>query len=155
MTNIQLLSELSNKDKVQSIVKNVKAMVLEGEVNPLEVAVTLKGMEDFTKSLRSDVLIQDATLEELEKYGSKSVTFNGAKFNIRETAVSYDYSQCNDKVWNDLNAEMSRLKEAIKQREEFLKAVKSDMTVVDENTGEVYTISPAVKSSKTGYAVTL
>ena len=155
MTDLQFLSELSNKEKIQSMTKSVKSMVLEGEVNALDVAITLKGMEDFTKALRGDALIQDATLEELEKHGGKTVVFKGAKFSIKDMGVSYDYSECGDPTWDDLNEKMNVLKEKIKAREEFLKSIQGSVTIVDADTGEVSTVYPPVRRSKTGYAVTL
>jgi len=155
MTDLQLLSELSNKDKVSVLTKSVKNMVLDGEINPLEVAISLKGMEAFTKSLRSDPLIQDATLEELERYGGKLIHFAGAKFSIREVGVSYDYTECQDPTWDFLNEQMDKLKEKMEEREKFLKSLRKSETMVNDETGEVYTIYPPVKKSKTGYAVSL
>lgn len=155
MTELKLFNDLTNKDKVSRMVKNIRNEILEGEINPLEAAVVLKGMEVFTKALRTDPLVQDCTIEELERYNSKSVAFNGAKFTIKDVGVSFDFTGCNDPIWDFLNVQMEELKGKMKDREDLLKSLKKPETMVNDETGEIYTVNPPVRKSKTGYSVTL
>jgi hypothetical protein len=42
----------------------------------------------------------------------------------------------------------------IKEREAFLKTVPDNTTVIDDETGEIYTIHPAIRMAKTSYSIT-
>ena len=42
----------------------------------------------------------------------------------------------------------------IKEREAFLKTVPDNTTVIDDETGEIYTIHPAIRMAKMSYSIT-
>ena len=153
MEEIKLL-ELSNKEVISKISKDIKSRVLDGELQPLDVAMALKGMEDLTKSIRGDSLVQDAIIEEVEKYG-KVANYKGAKITVKEVGTKYHFNECNDPVWDFLKQQMDEISQKMKDREAFLKSIKGHETIVNEETGEVYTIKMPGKESKTGYMVTL
>jgi hypothetical protein len=156
MNTVELYKELSNRDKVAKLTSNIRTQILDGELNPLEAAIILKGMEDMVSTLRKDILIQDATLQELEKYGAKNVSFGGAKFQIKEVGTTYDFSQCGDPVYCQIKHDADVWAEKVKAREAFLKSVPvGGVTAIDETTGEFLFINPPAKRSRTGYAVTL
>lgn len=154
MKTNELLANLNNRDKISRLTKDVKEQILEGEINPLDAAMIIKGMEDFTKNLRGDALVQDAIIEEVQKFG-KTAEYKGAKFTVKEVGVSYDFSYCHDPKWDLIKARIDELSELLKEREAFLKSIRGQETLVDEESGEVYTVNPPVKRSKTGYMVSL
>ena len=89
------------------------------------------------------------------KYGKGEIpTSSGASFQVKETGVKYDFSQCNDPVWNNLKEQADRINEQLKEREKYLKVIKNPKTEIDEETGEVYTIIPPTRTSTTSYTVT-
>lgn len=136
------------KASVKSFVERIKSEVLSGEKDPLEFSVIFKSLEEIVKELRSDKDIKETILDEAAKYGNKTFEAKGAKFTIRDSA-RYDYSS--DEKWRELNAEVTKLKEKIKKREEMLKSLTDE--VADPETGEI--IYPAVKYSTTSVSVTL
>ena len=94
------------------------------------------------------------SIAEQDKYGKERMSYHGATFDIKEAGVKYDYSQCQDVIWNDIDKKMQMLTERKKEREAFLKTIKERFTFVDESTGEIVTIYPAQKKSTTTYAIT-
>lgn len=122
--------------------------VTEGRLQPLDTIARLKFAETTIKSAIDGVMPH--AISEAGKYAKgEKITALGCELTQKEAGVKYDFSGCGDAVYDRLTAEMEALKERIKERENFLKTVKEGMTVVDEESGEVMTIRPAMKSSKT------
>lgn len=140
----------SNKDEIQRFVSKAKTEILSGTYDPLEIEVYLKAMEETIKAIRSDTEVRDYVLSEADKYG-KAFEYKGAKINIREGGVRYDFSVCNDPVHQSLKEDVNKATASLKEREKMLKALSSDMA--DPETGAV--ISPPVKKSTTTIAITL
>jgi hypothetical protein len=97
-------------------------------------------------------LIENA-LNEISKF-EKNAVIKGSEFSIVEAGVKYDYSECNDIEYNMLTIQIEALKSTLKDRETFLKAIKAPMQMIDETSGEVYTIYPPKKTSSTTLKVT-
>jgi hypothetical protein len=117
-----------------------------GTINPLELARYKKSLEVLFEAIKEP--LRDASLEEAAKYGSKEFDFLGAIYKTAEYGTKYDYEATGDPVWKDLN-------EKKKDRENFLKSLKEKHTYVDEETGDVITIYPPVKTSTTSVSVTI
>lgn len=144
--NITSITKQGVKDYVNAIVESIK----ENGDNPLDIAIQLKAMEDAIKDLRTNPDIQDMQTAEAMKYG-KDFEYKGAKITVKETGVSYDYSVCDDSEYNDRLQELELIKEKIKSRELFLKALKEPMA--STKTGEI--INPPIRKGKLGITVTL
>jgi hypothetical protein len=97
-------------------------------------------------------LIENA-LNEISKF-EKNTIIKGSEFSIVEAGVKYDYSDCNDLEYNMLNTQLEALKSTLKERETFLKSIKAPMQMIDENSGEVYSVYPPKKTSSTTLKVT-
>jgi hypothetical protein len=78
-------------------------------------------------------------------------TASGAKLELCEAGVSYDYS--NNGEWNELDRQLRVLMEKKKILEEKLRKLAPGSMVVDTETGEV-TEAP-VKTSRSTYRITL
>ena len=155
METIKALSVIADAPityvEIGNVIHGMKAELLSGDYNPLDVELKLKAIEEITKQLRADEDIRAFVLKEAEKYG-KSFEWKGAKMSIREVGVKYDYATTGDSTWAMLDAEEKAIKEQKKAREKFLQAVPPNGTVSPE-TGEL--IMPPAKSSTTSIAVTL
>jgi hypothetical protein len=119
--------------------------------NVLLAAEGLSAMEAFAKEVKADPRFTEYVREELAKTGGKYTTTSGAKVEIKETGVSYDYTS--NPQWVELNDQVKAAEEKRKALEERLKKIPAGKMLVDEETGETL-IGPA-KSSKSSYAVTL
>ena len=155
MEKIHALSAIADAPityvEIGNVIYEMKAELMSGDYNPLDVELKLKAIEEITKQLRADKDIRAFVMKEAEKYG-KSFEWRGAKMSIREVGVKYDYASTGDSEWALLDAQIKKLSEKKKAREEFLQAIPPTGTVSPE-TGEM--IYPPAKSSTTSIAVTL
>jgi len=154
-TSIQL-TDITSREKLSRLVTGFRNDILEGNINPLQAAAILKALEDFTKALRADILIKDATLQELERYAEKTVKFMGCTFIKKAVGTTYDFTNCNDQklAWLQIDVDMAN--EKLKERQEFLKAIPAGgIDTFSQETGETFKLYPPVKLAKDGYSVTL
>lgn len=151
MNTISLIRQMpSTKKEIESFFLQTKNSILNGNYNILEIAVMLKGMEDIIKKLRTDTDIDNLILDEVSKDG-KEASYGGAKLQIRETGVKYDYEVCNDAIYDELKTEIANKAILLKEREDILKAHKSEW--VNAETGEI--IYPPNKLGKEKIIITL
>ena len=122
-----------------------------GHITPLQLASQLKFVEDIITNVKEE--LRQRVISEQSKYGKERMTYKGAAFDIKEAAVKYDYSQCDDTIWNDLKQQLDALNDKMKEREAFLKTLKERFTYIDESTGEIVTLYPAQRKSTTTYAI--
>jgi len=123
----------------------------EGHMHPLQVAAQFKFIEEVITNVKEE--LRQRVVAEQDKYGKEKMTYHGATFDIKEAGVKYDYSQCDDMIWNDLKQRIDFLNEQIKEREAFLKTFKEKFTYIDEMTGEIATLYPPQRKSTTTYQV--
>jgi uncharacterized protein YdcH (DUF465 family) len=142
--------EISNikpsKVALEDIVSNIINPVIEGFDSAVEVATSL----DFIIKVceQAKATIKPEILSELSKAPERK-EYNGYKVEASEAGVRYDFSNCNDPVLHDLLDQKEKLDGSIKDRETFLKSIKTHETIVDSDTGNVVTIYPPVKKSST------
>lgn len=140
----------SNEKEINSFVEMVKNEVIEGNRNPLELAVLLKSLEEVCKRIKEDERVKSAIRNEAEKYGQKNFEDYGASIQIRDGG-KWDYSECNDPELERLVKVQEETKDQIKAREKVLQNLKK--TLCDPETGcEIF---PAVKKSQIQVAITL
>ena len=125
----------ASRDQQTEFVKQLLSFVLDGEVNPLEMEVYLKSMDDVIKSVRKDVNFKGELLNEVDKYPGKTFDFRNAVI-TKASRSTYNYSE--DTEWKDLDRKK-------KARETMLKGLSKP--VVDPDTGE-YINPPSKKQSE-------
>ena len=120
--------------------------VASGFVNPLEF---LAKIEFLTKVLeQAKKQVKDLAVQSL----SSNESLFGAKIELAETGVKYDYSQ--SESWQSIKAQIEPLETELKAIEEQIKmATKIGKSIVDESTGEL--ISPVQKTSTASIKITL
>lgn len=138
-----------NKSQIESFIRVAKNEILSGEVNPLEIDIRLKIMEELIAGLRKDSDIKAAILNELDMYPEKTVAVYGAEITKRNY-TKYDFSLCNDSELELLQAEADLANMKVKQRQEMLKVI-SPCSVVNPDTGEY--LQPARKEVSETYAI--
>lgn len=143
-----------SKAKAKEMVDRLVEMVQSGMTDPLTMLVKLK----FAQSVIADVIesIQPNCVDEASKYHKgEDIKLLGAELKVKEAGVKYDYSGCGDTDWEFYDNMEKVGKEAKNERANFLKSLKKSETIVDENTGEIYTIHPPIKKSSTIVQVTI
>lgn len=151
VTNLALFE--TNKEQRQTFVEQVIYNIEEGNQDPLKIHLQVKCLEDIIKQLTSHPLYKESLISEAQKFG-KSFEHHNAKFEIKEMGVKYDYSNCGDRIYNELAFKKAELDEKIKEREKLLKSVPlSGMQIIVED--ELVTVYPPVKTSTTSITVNL
>ena len=147
---LPFIKEGMSKRQVAELADNSVAHVME-EGNVFEVAEALAAMEEFVKTVRKDERYIQFLRDELAKHNGNLVTHSGAKIELCEAGVQYDYS--GDSNWRMLDEEMKELSVRKKLIEEKLRSIAPGKINVDHDTGEI--IEGAKKTSKSTYRITL
>jgi len=131
------------------VIQSVQA----GEINPLAVLIQLRAMERASARILKE--IAPNLLNEADKYPEKEFEYQGNKITKAEHGTKYDYSSCKDPQWIELENDFRIISQKKSDRESFLKALKTPITLLDELSGEVVTITPPTKKSTSGLNVTI
>lgn len=134
---------------VTTIAQNIK----DGNYDSLKgLVLALKGKELFSELEKQ--LRPIAEYDYLNKIG-KNYQLHDTSIDEAATKTEYDFSVCQDPVYNELEKQAAEVKEKIDERKKFLKTITKKMTIVDEETGEVSTLYPPNKLQKMGLKVTI
>ncbi len=145
----------TTKEQRQTFCIDLIERLENGEADPLKVHLQVKSMEDIVKQLNDNTVYKKYLLDAAEKNGKK-FQFQNAEFAIKEVGVKYDYSQVNDPIYAELEAQVADVTEKLKSRQKFLQTVPTEgLNIIIEGTGEAVTVYPPSKSSTTSVAVTL
>ena len=127
----------------QSVVQDVK----EGNLDATDVLIYACKGEEFFKSVIDNVRPVVAG-KQIQKGGIK---LHNAEIIEKKNPDKYDFSACNDSEWDSLNAKLTLLKNYMKARETFLKALTESVATMD---GEIIN-PPAITYGAMNVAVSL
>jgi len=144
------IKEGLSKKQIGHMADEAVGTVLE-EGNVFGVAEALAAMEEFVKTVRKDERYIQFLRDELAKHHGRLVTASGAKIEICEAGVSYDYSS--NAEWCALEAERYEIERKKKAVEEKLRLLAPGRVAVDPDTGEM--LEGPLKTSKSTYRITL
>jgi phosphoribosylaminoimidazole-succinocarboxamide synthase len=151
-----MLNEIVSKNHIERLTRHFVQLIEEGEVNPLDAIVKMHAVGKLVEGVTKNIMVKDVVKAELERYGTKTVKYEGVTFQLKAVSTKYDYSVCNDPVWQRLKNNADIAAAALKEREEFLKAIPLEgFTQVDPLTGEVCTTVRPEKRSEEGYSITI
>lgn len=131
------------------VINSVKA----GEVNPHEVLVLLRALQNVSETVLDG--IKENINTEADRYSERRFEAYGATIEKAELATKYKYEHSGDREWERRKSSVDAAMSLLKERESFLRALKEPMTAVDEESGEVYRIVPPPKFSTSGLKVFL
>lgn len=145
----------TNKEERTQVVREIFQELLEGRINPMELHIRMKCIEEVVKQLTSMPAYKAIVLDDAEKHG-KSFQYHNAKVDIREVGVKYDYSVCGSAELDTMYRQQELTAAEIKELETYHKGLPSSgIQVLNPSTGEVETHYPPAKTSTTSVAVTL
>ena len=148
--NLPVLSGGLKKQQITELARQSVDNVLEdGKV--AQVAEAIAVTDEFLKQVRRDERFIDLMREELVKYNGPIKTVSGARIELCEAGVSYDYSD--DPAWRQIDRQIRELTDQKKKLEEKLRSIGAGKMMVDHETGEV--VTGALKSSRSTYRITL
>ena len=158
MANLELLNgggidlPSLSKQGITEAINTIKNEIIDGNLDALEVLIVAKKIQTYADELEKQVR---PYAEEKANIG-KGQVYSRFSVDVCEKVVASktDYSACGDPEWESLTQTMTDLKQAIKDREQFLSAVKEPTTIVTKD-GEIVTINPPIKSGRIGLSLTL
>lgn len=151
MTVTEVLTLLpESKDQVESFATILNSCIDNGEISALRVALIKKAFDEVFDRLPS---LKELALAEAEKYGEKKFSYHGAKIEIRELGVKFDFANCGDIIHSRLSEKLHEAETASKERESMLKTLTGSIILTDEDSGEMYTVYPPTRKSTTGIAI--
>lgn len=109
------------------VAKEFIALVKEGHIDPIQAYVALKRVGKINElcldSQKGDAEFREIVHTTVQNAldGGKSVDIYGANLRIQDTGIIYDYSECGDKVLNELYEIQETVKDLIKKREAHIK----------------------------------
>ncbi len=146
-----LLASTSTQIDVFSdqVIQSVK----QGEESPLKVLIQLKAFERCSERIQKE--IKENYMNEADKYPGSQFEFMGNQIQKADTKVEYDYVSTGDPVYRNLLQIFESAKRSLKEREEFLKAVKASFSLLDDSTGEVVVIHPPKVNRSAGLKISI
>lgn len=149
---INWVPAVDTKEKLAKTAEMLTEAVTEGRVDPIQAAVAFDALSKIMKTAIEQ--INGLVLTEIGKYHKQEkITVGRVEIREKEAGTRYDYSDTGDPIWTRLMEIKTANDKALKERETFLQSLSRSITVVDEETGEVYKIYPPVKKSTTTYAL--
>ena len=126
MKSLELIKTFpETKENRIEFAQDVIEHALSGDVNPLEIEVFLKCLEDTISFIRKDIRYKSCIIDEIDKHEER-FDYRGAIISKRNR-TSYNYSE---------DSLHKKLKGLIKERETFLKAIPEGGTA-DPKSGEM------------------
>lgn len=149
--NYVVITKKNQKEMAERIVQQV----LNGENNPVDVFVQIKGICDSLSAALKNKDLIDAVIDESQKYDKQMPIYHGAVVAVSEVGVKYDFTVCKDPQMDRLLAQKNELDEKIKARQKFLMGVPDEgVCVADPETGEMVDVIRPPKTSTTSIRVT-
>jgi hypothetical protein len=136
------------KSDIKVASKNIMQSIESGKINPLDLALQIKVLDELLKDLRERLM--DYSLDEIDKHGGKTSLYD-VKIERVEAGIKYSFDH--DDTWRLLKADVDSATEKLKARESIMKAVPEGMEMIDKDTGE--TIPCAYKTSTTTIKISL
>lgn len=120
-TNLILSNtQVPTKAEIALQVQGIEKQVSDGLIDPLRAYGLLTAFEKVASEAKK--AIAEQAIAEAEKYAEKEVGVFGAKFQLKEAGVKYDYSS--DPQWRDLQNEIDIIRAEQKGRETVLQSLK-------------------------------
>lgn len=130
--------------EINKLIESVCNEVDEGWADPLKLFIACKKAMKIFEGIAKNIGDTACNQTKLNN-GEHHIVF-GCDISKSMQGVSYDFKTCNDPV---LNAYLEQLKE----RQDYLKSLKGETEVINEDTGELYPIYPPVKKGKEGLVI--
>lgn len=143
----------STSSQITSFSKQIVDAVRTGNENPINVLLQVRAMEKSLKIIYENIKV--FAEREAEKYPGDKFDFKGNEITKCDVKTEYDYTKCNDPVYERVLYEYEQAAKKLKERETFLKALTMPITIVDDLTGEVVSINPPLKKSVSGLKITI
>jgi hypothetical protein len=142
-TAVSFLKQIANdRQTIDSFTNQLTIEVQEGSIETQWLHGAL------TKLIKNLTELKDLNAQSLDADNIYKEAF-GFTYMKKEAGAKYDFSNCNHPKWIELSQKENEIKEQKKDIETTLKTIKAPMTIVDNETGDIISVNPPIKSSKT------
>ena len=118
LTTVTNLAQLNHEEVSKTIINSI----LEGEVDPLQIHMFLKRIEKIAELVKTNKDVKEAVTNAAFSHSpDKSFEFMGATLKVGAVHTAYNFSECGDLLWNNLNEMVTKFTAMKKAREEQLK----------------------------------
>lgn len=138
------------KQTAQSLIDEAS----QGNIDTLSTLAHIEFMSQVIEMAKEE--LRSRAVVELDLYGGEAktgVVKHGVTFRQKEAGVRYNFE--NTPAWTEIKSREDVIASERKSLEEQLKMIKSKQTILDESTGELKELFPAIKTSKTTVEITL
>lgn len=138
------------KQTAQSLIDEAS----QGNIDTLSTLAHIEFMSQVIEMAKEE--LRQKAITELDAYGLEAkigVVKHGVTFKQKEAGVRYNFE--NTPSWTEIKSREEAIASERKSLEEQLKMIKSKQTILDEETGELKELFPAIKTSKTTVEITL
>jgi len=148
-TGLVLESNLltANKALISDKAMHVVDLVAEGKLDAHKVYIEVRKGLEYLNQIEKNVKPYIAS-KQIQKGG---IVQYDSTIIEKKDPDKYDFTVCNDSEWENLKAEEAKIKELLKEREDFLKKLKTQMSTLD---GEIIN-PPLITFGKQNIAFTL
>ncbi len=155
MSELKILGKLPKeltKTEIENLaIQDIKSVIDNEKYDLLKVLIELKRYDVYLNKLIETIKMP--ALEKAKIVGEKKFEYADAKVWVTKRVV-YDYSP--DKIWTDLNTNLTTVKDRLKKHQELLKELDSEITeIVDEETGEIVKVMPPIKKEEDSLMIRL
>lgn len=126
-----------NKEAIENLVSNQIELIENGEIDPINALVFSHKLLEFAKQLQASIKPHVS--------GVKG-EYNGLRLSEVKTNSKFNYYECGDVKYNNLIESLEQAKNAVSEREKFLKTIKENTISGDPETGETWEIKPPVNT---------
>lgn len=143
-----------SKTLAQQFAAQIIEQVEDGGRETLNALAQLEFFSQVIETAKSK--IREIATDELDLYGNEAktgVTKYGVTFKLKESGVRYNYTQT--PKFNEIKAKEDEIAEQRKALEDQLKILKTPTTMIEQETGEMIDLFPAIKTSKTTCEISL
>lgn len=138
------------KQTAQSLIDEAS----QGNIDTLSTLAHIEFMAQVIEMAKEE--LRQRAVNELDAYGAEAkigVVKHGVTFKQKESGVRYNFE--NTPAWSEIKSKEDAIATERKALEDQLKMLKSKQTILDESTGELIELYPAIKTSKTTVEITL
>lgn len=143
-----------SKERVSTIVAHYTDTLKDGHVNVLEALAQLEFLSQVIEKLKATA--RELSVDEIARYGNEAktgVVMHGVTLKLKEAGTKYTYNH--NQLWNTIKEKEDGIAQQRKDLEAMLKTITKPTTFVNQDTGEVHDLRPALKTSTTTIEVSL
>lgn len=120
--------EVENAENVSALTAYLFADILEKK---------MKELKDKAKN---------AAVTQAEMYG-KNTKLLGLEIQVKEAGTKYDFTGCNHPRYSAVTNSIEVFKAELKEIETTLKTITKPMNIIDDESGEILSLNPPIKTS--------